>query len=218
MLCRDTHPGRKLGPIATRTGRLRGQAAAKVYKTSHGVGNHQHIGHASTVLSDVPRGQKPALIASRRTGRFRGQAAAIATKVDKTSYGLGNYKHIGHASTVLRDAPPGKKAVLIATRRTGRCRGQAAAISTKAVHTSYGGGNHQHIGHASIVRRNAPPGQKLGLITTRRTGRFREKAAAIAAKADKTSYGGGNHQHIGRASTVCRDAPPGDRLLPLPPK
>ncbi|KAH7843504.1 hypothetical protein Vadar_017401 [Vaccinium darrowii] len=185
MLCHDAHLGRKLDPIATRrTGRLRGQAAAKVHKTSYGVGNHQHIGHTSTVLSDVPRGQKPALIASRRTGRFSGQAAAIAAKADKTSYGLGNYNHIGHASTVLREASSGQKAVLIATRRTG-----------------------------STVRRDAHPGQKLGVITTRRTGRFREQSAAIAAKADKTSYGGGNHQHIGHASTVRCDAPPAGHKL-----
>ncbi|KAH7844355.1 hypothetical protein Vadar_027136 [Vaccinium darrowii] len=58
------------------------------------------------IFPDCPRGQKPALIASRRTGRFRRQAAAIAAKADKTSYGLGNHKHIGHASTVLRGAPP----------------------------------------------------------------------------------------------------------------
>ena len=34
----------------------------------------------------------------------------------------------------------------------------------------HGGGNHQHIGHASTVRRDAPPGQKVGLIAARRTG------------------------------------------------
>ncbi|CAA6656518.1 unnamed protein product [Spirodela intermedia] len=37
----------------------------------HGGGNHQHIGHASTV----------GLIAARRTGRLRGQAAATAAKL-----------------------------------------------------------------------------------------------------------------------------------------
>jgi large subunit ribosomal protein L8e len=36
-----------------------------------------------------------------------------------------------------------------------------------------GGGNHQHIGHPSTVRRSAPPGQKVGLIAARRTGRLR---------------------------------------------
>ncbi|KAK2645642.1 hypothetical protein Ddye_020837 [Dipteronia dyeriana] len=43
----------------------------------------------------------------------------------------------------------------------------------------------QLIGHASTVRRDAPPGQKVGLIPTRRTGCLRGQAAAIASKADK---------------------------------
>ncbi|KAL2519894.1 Uncharacterized protein Fot_23817 [Forsythia ovata] len=46
------------------------------------------------------------------------------------------------------------------------------------------GGNHQHIGHASTVRRDAPPGQKVGLIAAKRTGRLRGQAAATVAKAD----------------------------------
>jgi len=37
----------------------------------------------------------------------------------------------------------------------------------------HGGGNHQHIGHPTTVRRSAPPGQKVGLIAARRTGRLR---------------------------------------------
>merc|ERR1712043_7525 len=41
----------------------------------------------------------------------------------------------------------------------------------------HGGGNHQHIGHASTCRRDAPPGQKCGLIAARRTGRIRGRAA-----------------------------------------
>jgi len=37
----------------------------------------------------------------------------------------------------------------------------------------HGGGNHQHIGHPATVSRYAPPGQKVGLIAARRTGRLR---------------------------------------------
>jgi len=37
----------------------------------------------------------------------------------------------------------------------------------------HGGGNHQHIGHPGTVRRDAPAGQKVGLIAARRTGRLR---------------------------------------------
>uniref|UniRef100_A0A803LZA7 Large ribosomal subunit protein uL2 C-terminal domain-containing protein n=1 Tax=Chenopodium quinoa TaxID=63459 RepID=A0A803LZA7_CHEQI len=48
----------------------------------------------------------------------------------------------------------------------------------------HGGGNHQHIGHASTVRRDAPPGQKVGLIAARRTGCLRGQAAANLSKSD----------------------------------
>jgi large subunit ribosomal protein L8e len=38
----------------------------------HGGGNHQHIGHPSTVSRHSPMGKKVGLIAARRTGRLRG--------------------------------------------------------------------------------------------------------------------------------------------------
>jgi len=38
----------------------------------HGGGNHQHVGHATTVARDSPAGKKVGLIAARRTGRIRG--------------------------------------------------------------------------------------------------------------------------------------------------
>ena len=37
----------------------------------------------------------------------------------------------------------------------------------------HGGGNHQHIGKASTVKRSTPAGRKVGLIAARRTGRIR---------------------------------------------
>jgi hypothetical protein len=37
----------------------------------------------------------------------------------------------------------------------------------------HGGGNHQHIGKASTVSRQAVPGQKVGLIAARRVGTLR---------------------------------------------
>jgi large subunit ribosomal protein L8e len=43
-------------------------------------------------------------------------------------------------------------------------------VAMNPVEHPHGGGNHQHIGHASTVRRDAPPGQKVGLIAARRTG------------------------------------------------
>lgn len=41
----------------------------------------------------------------------------------------------------------------------------------------HGGGNHQHVGHATTVSRHAPPGAKVGLIAARRTGFLRGTAA-----------------------------------------
>ena len=46
-------------------------------------------------------------------------------------------------------------------------------VAMNPVEHPHGGGNHQHIGHASTVRRDAPPGKKCGLIAARRTGRLR---------------------------------------------
>jgi len=46
-------------------------------------------------------------------------------------------------------------------------------VTMNPVDHPHGGGNHQHIGHPSTVRRSAPPGQKVGLIAARRTGRLR---------------------------------------------
>nr|ABR87611.1 large subunit ribosomal protein 2 [Pristionchus sp. 10 RS5133] len=46
-------------------------------------------------------------------------------------------------------------------------------VAMNPVEHPHGGGNHQHIGHPSTVSRSACPGQKIGLIAARRTGRIR---------------------------------------------
>eukprot|EP00477_Mikrocytos_mackini_P000001 GAHX01000001.1.p1 GENE.GAHX01000001.1~~GAHX01000001.1.p1 ORF type:complete len:281 (+),score=46.45 GAHX01000001.1:30-845(+) len=46
-------------------------------------------------------------------------------------------------------------------------------VAMNAVDHPHGGGNHQHVGRSTCVKRNAPPGQKVGLIGARRTGRLR---------------------------------------------
>ncbi|KNH07689.1 60S ribosomal protein l8-1 [Perkinsela sp. CCAP 1560/4] len=46
-------------------------------------------------------------------------------------------------------------------------------VARNPVEHPHGGGNHQHIGHPSTVSRHCPPGQKIGLIAARRTGRVR---------------------------------------------
>jgi large subunit ribosomal protein L8e len=46
-------------------------------------------------------------------------------------------------------------------------------VAKNPVEHPFGGGNHQHIGRASTVARDAPAGRKVGLIAARRTGRLR---------------------------------------------
>eukprot|EP00128_Syssomonas_multiformis_P005874 Colp12_sorted_trinity150504_noHs@18445 len=46
-------------------------------------------------------------------------------------------------------------------------------VAMNPVEHPHGGGNHQHIGTPSTVRRDAPAGAKVGLIAARRTGRLR---------------------------------------------
>lgn len=46
-------------------------------------------------------------------------------------------------------------------------------VAMNPVDHPHGGGNHQHIGHSSAVKRESVPGQKVGLIAARRTGLHR---------------------------------------------
>merc|ERR1712093_712188 len=46
-------------------------------------------------------------------------------------------------------------------------------VAMNPVEHPHGGGNHQHVGHPTTQPRNAPPGQKCGLIAARRTGTVR---------------------------------------------
>jgi len=55
-------------------------------------------------------------------------------------------------------------------------------VAMNPVEHPHGGGNKQHIGHASTVSRYAPPGQKVGLIAARRTGRVRGGAGKEPAE------------------------------------
>ena len=43
-------------------------------------------------------------------------------------------------------------------------------VAMNPVDHPHGGGNHEHIGHSSTVKRGSVPGQKVGLIAARRTG------------------------------------------------
>jgi len=53
------------------------------------------------------------------------------------------------------------------------CWPKVRGVAMNPVEHPHGGGNHQHVGHATTVARDSPPGKKVGLIAARRTGRVR---------------------------------------------
>jgi len=53
------------------------------------------------------------------------------------------------------------------------CWPKVRGVAMNPVDHPHGGGNHQHIGHPSTVRRDTSAGAKCGLIAARRTGRLR---------------------------------------------
>merc|ERR1712243_407834 len=53
------------------------------------------------------------------------------------------------------------------------CWPKVRGVAMNPVEHPHGGGNHQHIGNPSTIRRDASPGKKVGLIAARRTGLIR---------------------------------------------
>merc|ERR1711916_124820 len=66
-------------------------------------------------------------------------------------------------------------------RAKRNCWPKVRGVTRNPVEHPHGGGNHQHIGHPSTVGRHCPPGQKVGLIAARRTGRIRGGKAVKGA-------------------------------------
>jgi len=81
------------------------------------------------VVAGGGRVDKPILKAGRAYFKYKAKrncwpyVRGVAMNPVEHPHGGGNHQHIGHASTVARDSPPGKKCGLIAARRTGRKRG-----------------------------------------------------------------------------------------------
>ncbi|GAV70774.1 LOW QUALITY PROTEIN: Ribosomal_L2 domain-containing protein/Ribosomal_L2_C domain-containing protein, partial [Cephalotus follicularis] len=67
------------------------------------------------------------------------------------------------------------------------CWPKVRGVAMNPVDHPHGGGNHQHIGHASTTSSHAVPGQKVGPFGARRTGRRRGQAAAKSDIAYTTS-------------------------------
>jgi len=60
------------------------------------------------------------------------------------------------------------------------CWPKVRGVAMNPVEHPHGGGNHQHVGHATTVARDSPPGKKVGLIAARRTGRLRGGQGVLA--------------------------------------
>ncbi len=56
-------------------------------------------------------------------------------------------------------------------RAKGKTYPKVRGVAMNIVSHPFGGGSHQHPGGPSSVKRTAPPGQKVGLIAPKRTGR-----------------------------------------------
>jgi large subunit ribosomal protein L8e len=58
-------------------------------------------------------------------------------------------------------------------RAKRNCWPKVRGVAMNPVEHPHGGGNHQHIGKPSTIKRGASAGKKVGLIAARRTGRIR---------------------------------------------
>nr|CCD31438.1 ribosomal protein L8 [Sipunculus nudus] len=65
------------------------------------------------------------------------------------------------------------------------CWPKVRGVAMNPVEHPHGGGNHQHIGKASTVRRDTSAGRKVGLIAARRTGRLRGTKQLTGKAAEK---------------------------------
>lgn len=81
------------------------------------------------VVSGGGRNEKPVLKAGTKYWQFKAKrkmwpnVTCICMNPVDHPFGGGNHQHLGKPSTVARNTPPGKKAGLIAARRTGLLRG-----------------------------------------------------------------------------------------------
>ena len=83
------------------------------------------------IVAGGGRIEKPMLKAGRTHHKYAAKGnkwpkiSCVAMNAVDHPHGGGNHQHLGRASTVSRFCSPGRKAGLIAARRTGRVRGRA---------------------------------------------------------------------------------------------
>ena len=146
-----------------------------------------------TKLSEIPEGTPICNVESRpgdggKFARSGGNSAVLETR-------MGDKVRIRLPSGSLKDLPASCRATIGVLGGHGRtdkplmkagaahyrakARGKlyptVSGVAMNPVDHPHGGGNHQAVHGPNSVSRNAPPGQKVGNIAPRRTGRGRTR-------------------------------------------
>ena len=171
----QVHGHKRLGPAklrildyAERHGFMRGVVKSIVHEAGRGAALARASGDYCIIISH-----------NHETGRTRLKLPSGQKKsVPSTSRAM-----IGIISGGGRIEKPVLKAGNSFYRFRGKrnCWPKVRGVARNPVEHPHGGGNHQHIGHPSTVSRHSPPGQKVGLIAARRTGRIRGGKAVKGA-------------------------------------
>ena len=146
-----------------------------------------------TTLDQIPEGTQICNVEARpgdggKIARSGGNSAMVDTR-------MGDYVRIQLPSGRSKDLPAKCRATIGvlgghgrtekplmkagAAHHRAKARGKlyptVSGVAMNPVDHPHGGGNHQAVHGPSSVSRNAPPGQKVGNIAPRRTGRGRSK-------------------------------------------
>uniref|UniRef100_A0A2K5Q685 Large ribosomal subunit protein uL2 n=1 Tax=Cebus imitator TaxID=2715852 RepID=A0A2K5Q685_CEBIM len=105
------------------------------------------------------------------------------TKKTRAKLPSGSKKAISSANRAVVGVVAGRGRIVKPILKAGRAYHKYKAkrnrwprvrgVAMHPVEHPFGGGNHQHIGKPSTIRRAAPAGRKVGLIAARRTRRLR---------------------------------------------
>ena len=146
-----------------------------------------------TSLEQIPEGTPICNVECRpgdggKLARSGGNSATLEARMDdKVRVRLPSGKHkdlpskcratIGVLSGHGRSEKPLMKAGTAHYRAKARGKPSTtgSGVAMNPVHHPHGGGNHQAVHGPSSVSRNAPPGQKVGNIAPKRTGRGRSR-------------------------------------------
>jgi large subunit ribosomal protein L8e len=150
------------------------------------IGNVLPVGRMpeGTVICNIEQKQGDRGVLARTSGNY---ATVIAHNPDnnKTRIKLpsGAKKIIGSRNRAMIGLVAGGGRIDKPMLKAGRayhkfkakrnCWPKVRGVAMNPVEHPHGGGNHQHVGKATTVRRDTPHGRKVGLIAARRTGRLR---------------------------------------------